>query len=303
MPLVVDRLVSGKRVVCNVCGRTHQVDYGFYQHPTERRVMAKNDEALLVRDYDFWYIAYSRSHYKKLRGTRMYTQYLAFCSSCYYRLDTCTTLANSYQATLSMFSDFVSANHDSVYEVPNTKIDENGDAFVPESENEEDDDNVWEEDCEEVGLGDDEPSDDLVYITPVHDFIQTGHSFSLFNVFTTNRALWESDNTMVITIDTRDGSALYPAKSHFRELTEEEQQIKKDYIVEDSDGIPYRVNEVLTSEDGDVICYRCVSLVDGVVTEISANTTLKIKRLPDSTQECEGIWRSVNIWRHHTMQL
>jgi hypothetical protein len=294
MSLVVDRLVTGKRVVCNVCGRTHQVDYGYGQYPTERRVMAKNDEALLVRDYGFWYIVYSRSHYKKLRGTRMYTQYLAFCSSCYYRLDTYTTIGNAHQTTLNMFNDFVSANHDSVYEVPNTKIDENGDPFVPELEN------------TETLSNDSEPednNDDLVYITPVHDFIQTGHSFSLFNVFTTNRALWESDNTMVITIDTRDGSAIYPAKSHFRELTEEEQQIKEDYIVEDLDGIPCRVNEVLTSEDGSVTCYRCVSLVDGVVTEISANTTLKIKRLPDSTQECEGIWGSVNIWRHHTMQL
>ena len=142
----------------------------------------------------------------------------------------------------------------------------------------------------------------MVYITPVHDFIQTGHSFSLFNVFTTNRALWESDNTMVITIDTRDGSAIYPAKSHFRELTEEEQQIKEDYIVEDLDGILYRVSETLTSGDGGVPYYRCVDLIDGIITEASANT-LKIKRLPDSTQECGDIWRSVNIWRHHTMQL
>ena len=229
----------------------------------------------------------------------MYTQYLAFCSSCYYRLDTYTTIENAHQTTLSMFNDFVSANHDSVYEVPNTKIDENGDPFIPESENTEtlSNDSEPENNVDSV-----EPSDDLVYITPVHDFIQTGYSFSLFNVFTTNRALWESDNTMVITIDTGDDSALYLAKSHFRELTEEEQQIKEDYIVEDLNGIPYRVNEVLTSENGIVLYYRCVNLMDGVVTEVPANT-LKIKRLPDFTQECEGIWRSVNIWRHHTMQL
>ena len=94
--LKVDRICFYSRIKCSVSNVTHSwmkaTGEGNIRHsfPNENNltshgivyigVLAYNDDYVAMKDNDGWYLVYTRHRYKKNRGNRLYTPYIAFSS-------------------------------------------------------------------------------------------------------------------------------------------------------------------------------------------------------------------------------
>lgn len=94
--LKVDRICYNSRIKCSVSDSTHSwkkaTNVGYIRHsfPEESNltnslivysgVLAYNDDYVAMKDSEGWYLVYTRHMYKKRRGNRLYTPYIAFSS-------------------------------------------------------------------------------------------------------------------------------------------------------------------------------------------------------------------------------